>query len=511
MAIVTEQSVKSYPDLKDTRVKASVHISGESIQFVTLVVEQAYAKHHTIEVKVDITLSENAFLSDVFEKMELMGTDIDIRFSTYGRQDNIYTVKGIITNIGFEGLHGHNKYLFIRAKSPTVLLESGKKYAVFDSTSPEKIINSLLDFKNNNRLSYVNAEIPGTPIDFAMQYNESDWTFINRLCYQYGLNIYFSGSELIIGNKPPSEWNTVELNYDREITELNLSTQIQSLSFTNYSYDFQRDEIFQSSSKRKHNSTSSYLDVIQTKSEILNAEIQPELMAKVQNLDIGVLGDLTESDLDRAMGGCVYVTGKSTNYWATIGRPLKINKESGSSLGNFRVIKSRHIIGADSSYSCHFEAVLQALKVVPIDIPDSPALQATTMLATVINTDDPLGLGRVQVEFQFKGGFSRAWMRVLTADAGTTEAGVKNRGLVLVPEKGTQVVVSFLMGDSNSPYISGAFYHGKNADIPKEGNHIKSFTSRSGLTVVFDDSKEKLGITMTPPARYYRSTQKTKP
>lgn len=497
MAIVTQQSIKSYPGQKDIRVKALVSISGKNILFVTLVVDQSYARHHSIEVKVDTTLAQNSFLSDVFEKMDLMGKDININFSTYEQQGDAYKIKGIITDIGFEGLHGYNKYLIIKAKSPTILLENGKKYSVFDNTSPAKMMNEVFrNFKNTSRFDFINADLPSTPVEFAMQYNESDWEFINRLCYQYGQNIYFSGSQLIIGNKPSSEWNTVELTYDKEITELNFSTRIQSLSFTNYTYDFQQDKLYKSSSQGKGSNLSDYLDVIKQKSELLNADVSPELAANVQNLDINTLAELTESDLIRKMGTSVYVTGKSTNYWATIGRPLKINKESGSSLGNFRVIKSRHIIGADSSYSCHFEAVLLGLTVVPVDIPDTSALHATTLLATITNSDDPLGLGRVQVQFQFKGGFSRAWLRVLTADAGTTDAGVKNRGLILVPEKGTQVVISFLMGDSSQPYVSGAFYHGKNADIPKEGNHIKSFTSRSGLTVVFDDSKEKLGITI---------------
>jgi phage baseplate assembly protein V len=65
------------------------------------------------------------------------------------------------------------------------------------------------------------------------------------------------------------------------------------------------------------------------------------------------------------------------------------------------------------------------------------------------------------------------------------------RGWVMLPEVGDEVLVAFLQGDINNAIVVGALFNGKdkapyaNADGK---NNLRMFKSRSGHTVTFDDS-----------------------
>ena len=79
------------------------------------------------------------------------------------------------------------------------------------------------------------------------------------------------------------------------------------------------------------------------------------------------------------------------------------------------------------------------------------------------------------------------WCRVMTPMAG------ENRGLVILPEIGTEVVLIF-SGVSHHPYVVGAVYNGDD-DLPEpyynddEKNNKRVFWSRNNHMVIFDDTE----------------------
>ena len=102
------------------------------------------------------------------------------------------------------------------------------------------------------------------------------------------------------------------------------------------------------------------------------------------------------------------------------------------------------------------------------------------------NDEDPAGLGRVRVKFpSLPNSPGSYWARVVTPMAGN------ERGWVMLPEVGDEVLVAFLQGDINNAIVVGALFNGKdkapyaNADGK---NNLRMFKSRSGHTVTFDDS-----------------------
>lgn len=110
------------------------------------------------------------------------------------------------------------------------------------------------------------------------------------------------------------------------------------------------------------------------------------------------------------------------------------------------------------------------------------------VVGIVIDNADPDRMGRVKVNYPVDAATppSSGWIRVLSPMAG------KLRGLVVLPEIGTEVVIGFAYR-SMSPYVLGAVYNGA-ADKPKpyaneDGNDDhRRFWSRNSHWIDFDDT-----------------------
>ncbi len=107
----------------------------------------------------------------------------------------------------------------------------------------------------------------------------------------------------------------------------------------------------------------------------------------------------------------------------------------------------------------------------------------------VTNNQDPEGLGRVKINFPWRGEQEESfWARVASPMAGN------DRGMVFYPEVGDEVLVAFEQGDINHPYVIGGLWNGR--DPPPEANsngenNIRKIKSRSGHELVFDDSSQQ--------------------
>ncbi|KSB91820.1 type IV secretion protein Rhs [Caulobacter vibrioides] len=108
--------------------------------------------------------------------------------------------------------------------------------------------------------------------------------------------------------------------------------------------------------------------------------------------------------------------------------------------------------------------------------------------ALVRDVQDPDQQGRVKIELPFVGDddgpSAQAWARLSTALAGAS------RGTWFIPEPGDEVLVAFEAGDPRRPVVIGSLWNGE--DSPPEtmnaNNDVRSFTSRSGHKLTFDDT-----------------------
>ena len=128
----------------------------------------------------------------------------------------------------------------------------------------------------------------------------------------------------------------------------------------------------------------------------------------------------------------------------------------------------------------------------------------STTIAIVIDNVDPSKMHRIKVKFTTDtlGGRNShsSWCRMLTPMAGM------NRGLTMLPEIGTEVLVGFAYR-SATPYILGAVYNGVDLPEPYRNddclNNMRVFWSRNDHMVVFDDTEgaESVGLGAQAPDR----------
>lgn len=116
------------------------------------------------------------------------------------------------------------------------------------------------------------------------------------------------------------------------------------------------------------------------------------------------------------------------------------------------------------------------------------------MVATVINNQDPDGLGRVQLTFPTLSDDNIGhWARIAVLMAGD------QRGTFFLPEVGDEVLVAFEGGSIEAPYVIGALWNGvdKPPDTNADGqNNLRFIQSRSGHIIRLDDTagSEKIEI-----------------
>jgi uncharacterized protein involved in type VI secretion and phage assembly len=106
-------------------------------------------------------------------------------------------------------------------------------------------------------------------------------------------------------------------------------------------------------------------------------------------------------------------------------------------------------------------------------------------VAVVTNNKDPDKLCRVKVRYPWHDQAAKSyWARLAMPMAGN------DRGLVLIPEVGDEVLVAFERGDLRFPYVLGALWNG-NAKPPVANSNGKNdhriLKSRKGHKLVFDD------------------------
>ena len=109
-------------------------------------------------------------------------------------------------------------------------------------------------------------------------------------------------------------------------------------------------------------------------------------------------------------------------------------------------------------------------------------------IALVTNNQDPDGLCRVKVRYPWHDKPTESyWARLAMPMAG------KERGFVLIPEVGDEVVVGFEREDLRFPYVLGALWNGKDKPPLANGdghNDKRTLTSRKKHHLLFDDGAQ---------------------
>lgn len=473
------------------QVAATVSIGGNECKFTTLYLKQVFNGHHFFDIGVLCAPlpGENIWYNERESMIAMQGQSVVIRMKhTVSGDESIF--KGIITEIGMDGVKGISGTIHYRGCSPTILLESGKTMDSFMDYTLSAIVGEVV--KNyGNGVEIVNKPLFNEQIPYVQMHEETGYEFLRRIAYQYGEWFYYDGQKLHFGNPRKDKDETV--TYDVDLETVSFGSRVAPFHYSRHDYMAEDSRPLYADDSVNVNGINTYLaNAIKTSESVYQS---PTTLYNKSVVSHPVhMNRLLEFEKGRDTASLVWLKGKSKTCRVRIGEPIAVKIPASMcdrrDLGRYRVMSVIHEIDVNGVYSNTFEGIPASMERIPVN--DVVIPMAHSMQATVISNADPENQGRVQVQFVWQEDQNKTtnWIRVRSLDAGKSDTVLKNRGFVFIPEEGDQVLVDFKLGNPSRPYVLGSMFHLSNGQGGGPKNHLKTITTRSGHTIEFDDSKD---------------------
>jgi hypothetical protein len=169
----------------------------------------------------------------------------------------------------------------------------------------------------------------------------------------------------------------------------------------------------------------------------------------------GEANDLTQALLDKLANGYIAADGLAPgNPRIRAGAAVNITGIGAKFSGTYRIAHSMHVLRV-GAYETRFANSASHTVSATVGATAGPTFGAHLVLGVVTNNNDPEGLGRVRVSFPALGDeHESAWARIAAVSAGS------NRGLLMLPVVGEEVLVGFEHQDTRRPYVLGSLFNG---------------------------------------------------
>ena len=472
------------------QVEATVSIGGSECKFTTIYLKQVFNGHHVFDIGVlcPPLPGENIWYNERESMIAMQGQSVVIRMKhVISGDESIF--KGIITEIGMDGERGVSGTIHYRGCSPTILLESGKTMDSFMDYTLSAIVGEVV--KNyGNGVEIVNKPLFNEQIPYIQMHEETGYEFLRRIAYQYGEWFYYDGQKLHFGNPQKDKNETV--TYDVELENVSFGSRIAPFHYSRHDYMAEDDRPLYADDSARVNGINTYLaNAISTSESVYQS---PTTLYNKAVVGHPVhMNRLLEFEKGRDTASLVWLRGKSKTCRVRIGEPIAVKIPASMcnrrDLGQYRVMSVIHEVDKNGVYSNTFEGIPASMERIPVN--NVVISEAHPMLAKVISNADPESQGRVKVQFVWQEEQNKTtnWIRVRSLDSGKSEIVLKNRGFVFVPEENDQVIVCFELANPSRPYVSGSMFNEKNGYGGGRNNSIKSIITRSGHTLIFDDTE----------------------
>ena len=479
-------------------VKPTVSIDGEEILFESLVLSQGMNSCHHFDVVREF-MSQNEMWKESPQKlMGYVGSQVIIRFS-HMDSGHPYEFTGWVTDVRVDAWESEPDYDYVNHKSNRVhLIGEGDIIRLNGSRGMDSFVDSQLKSIVTQSVSKSGITLECSPkfdgtIPYVMRYHETIFEFLNRLSSTYNELFFFDGKKIHFGT--PGNCGEESLVFEQDVHSLRSHARALPRVISAYDYFVENDK--GECTKAKNGSASGLLNgIVKSADRIFDDNELLPCASPVS--DNGYMQRMVDVKSQARDGAMLTVEGETRTCRVKLGCIVDISFPGSmgvSALGRYRVIEIVHKVDKNGNYSNHFVATPENMEYVTQQYLES--VKAYPEVAYVKSNADPKGIGRVQVQFEWQKrmGKETNWIRVQSPDAGGS--GMKNRGLVFVPEEGDQVMVGFEYGDPSRPYVMGSLFTGANGAGGGDGNIVHSITTKSGHQIVFNDRKdENWGLTI---------------
>lgn len=389
------------------------------------------------------------------------------------------------------------------AYSWDALLQDSPNCKSFENQDLDSIIKDVVDDYKQQVSPQISSQFTDQ-IPYCVQYNESNYQFLQRLAFRYGEWMYNDGERFVFGKLQDAD--SIDLTYpSHDITSFNVELQVKHASFAHIVSSYNEND---SSTQQGEPKMKDALNTLADKTYDASTEIYKK--PTLQNLLSGgyadsdsrskILDNSTAAQGKGQKSQLLTYTGSTYCSKIKVGSKLTIkdnyitesqtNKKSDVDQDEILVTEITHYFMADETYSNHFVGIPSACNNPPFSNPDIFA-HAQSCRAKVTDNEDPNNLGRVRVQFdwqkQLSADMKTPWLRIAQPYAGG------GKGFSFIPEVGEEVLIGFEGGNADRPYVEGALYNGKempDGDWLPGSNQIKAIRTRNGHTIEIHDEGE---------------------
>ena len=383
------------------------------------------------------------------------------------------------------------------------LLTRNSDCRIFQEMTVPQIIEKVFQSHQFNDFNLSGLQGQYNPLEYCVQYRETDFQFVSRLMENEGIFYYFNHKEdkhvLMLGDDASAyqECKDSEIQFSGSLGMENLNNQIVSWE---HSYEFRSGRVASKDFEFK-SPTQPMLAKDQTNEKIvrLDGNTNYELYDYPGEYGSRSDGDRRvrlrmqeEETAHNVVKGESKCRSFSPGYKFTITEHNNTEEEGKS----FVVTSVQHkasaggyVTGAKEpeGYKNKFECIPAEVTYRPARVTPKPRITGPQSAVVVgpqgeeIYTDEH---GRVKVQFHWDryGQYddkSSCWMRVSQNMAG------KKWGAINIPRIGHEVIVEFMEGDPDRPIVTGRVYNGEATppyDLPahKTMSTVKSNSSKGG-------------------------------
>lgn len=445
-----------------------------------------------------------ALCSQIIGKEITLSLDTDnienLSLSTSNEKTAEISFHGIIMSAS--GSRIGSRYLVnVEARSKEALLDNNPNCKSFEEKTLNDIVNDVIE--DSDIEAAVDARFTDS-IAYCVQYNETDYQFLQRLARRYGEWLYNDGEQMVFGNLVNQE--AVRLNYpSKDIPSYNVELKMRHVAFSHITSSYNAyDATCKEGLEEMQRSYNPLGDSVFEASE--NVFSKPTL----QNLHSGGFADqdgresiLNVSTKTQARGekaGMLTYSGNTYCSKLKIGSTLVIvdnfindditNAKSEVDQDEILITELLHTFSSNEIYSNHFYGIPAACDYPPYANSDVYP-QAPSCRAKVTDNEDPMDLGRIRVQFDWQAQLDEnmmtPWLRIAQPYAGG------GKGFSFIPEIGEEVMIDFEGGNAERPYVKGTLYNGvgdpDSAWLPNNNskNQIKAIRTRNGHTIEIHD------------------------
>ncbi|WP_103866658.1 contractile injection system protein, VgrG/Pvc8 family [Aquimarina sp. I32.4] len=475
----------------------TIFINGEPLLGYTSFqgrITQQLNEHHFFEVSFSSFIDTSIATTPFQDHDKYQNQEISV-FSANGKLQ----FKGIILSVEHtHGSEGKQRGITFTGKSPTYLLQETTQCQSFDQGSSfQDIISTVTEGYPTNLIDTQYGRETDLQLGYTVQYNESDWHFIQRMSKRYGVYTYYNGSQLNIGRNTEAvqQWQGT-LGVD--IKQFRVIDNLENHSFGVAYKDCTVDEALSAQTTQVSTNVPNTLTPTMNRSTEAFAKEGSFYYPYLQDEHSGqqMLDYMTKVQAQGKLSRMITATGTTKILGLSLCDQIEVighsytNALSDQPYGIYELTKITHVFTNQGHYHNEIEAVIRGLEHPPYsNIYATPKIEA--MSATVMDNNDTQGLNRLKLQFpwQVSTNSTTSWVRCINTHAGTTH------GSYIVAETGDEVWCTFQGDNPECPVVIGATYN-QSAPSPfhDPDNNKKVIYSRSGNIVLLNDEDSSITV-----------------